>query len=354
MNNDRIDYLLNQILSGILIFYYKDQEYVLHPPSYVIKYKSGILYNKIINDEKYSDWIRESDMTRVMVRLGLWDKEADKTITTLEKKIESNKLKLYESLKKPDIFKITRKTLNSSRNRLNHLLGIKNNFKNNTLEGFAESAKSEYIICNTLHQDGKKIFAAERITDEHRQEYSLFNSLVHQVYKRSIPVDDVRALARSSIWKTYWSANKEHVLSGPVCDWTDDQRSLVNYSRMYDNVAEHPDCPPDSVIEDDDVLDGWFIYQRKKREREKKQSEFDNKRSNKKMDGAQEVFLMVNENQSAEEIMDLNDPISKARFQNKMNFLKQNRGKEIEESKLPDVQMDLMNQRAENKRINKR
>ena len=37
-----------------------------------------------------------------------------------------------------------------------------------------------------------------------------------------------------------------------------------------------------------------------------------------------------------------------------MNYLKQNRGKEIEESKLPDVQMDIMNQRAENQRINKR
>ena len=36
--------------------------------------------------------------------------ESDKTITSLEKKIEDNKLKLYESLKKPDVFKLTRKT----------------------------------------------------------------------------------------------------------------------------------------------------------------------------------------------------------------------------------------------------
>ncbi len=354
MNNDRTDYLLNQILSGILIFYYKDQEYILKPATYEIKYKSGILYNKIINDEKYSEWIRESDMTRMMIRIGIWDKESDKTITSLEKKIEDNKLKLYESLKKPDVFKLTRKTLSGSRKRLNHLLGIKNNFRNNTLEGFAETAKSEYIICNTLHQNGEKIFAVDKISDEHNQEYSLFNALVQEVYKRSISIDDIRTLARSNLWKTYWNANKDHILPGPVCDWTDDQRSLVNYSRMYDNVAEHPDSPPDSVIEDDDVLDGWFIFQKKKREREKKQAEFDNKRNNKKMDNAQEVFLMVNENQSAEEIMDLNDPMAKARFQSKMNYLKQNRGKEIEESKLPDVQMDIMNQRAENQRINKR
>ena len=358
MNNDRIDHLLNQILSGILIFYFKDKEYILKAPDHTLKYKSGILYNKIINDEKYSDWIREANMSRVMIKLGIWEKDTDKTIQSLEKKIEDNKLKLYESIKRPDVSKLIRKTLASTRGTLNHFLGIKNNFRNNTLEGFAESAKSEYIICNTLYENDKKIFETEDIYAKRGQEYTTFNNLVQEVYKRSVSVNDIRVLARSNIWKTYWNANKENVLSGPASDWTDDQRSLVNFSRMYDNVYENPDCPEDSVFEDDDLLDGWFIYQKKKRDREKKQAEFDKKNSkfdNKnKSNNAQEIFLMANENQSAEEIMDLNDPIAKARFKQKMGFLKDNKGKEIEESQLPDVQMEIMNQRAENQRMNKR
>ena len=350
MNNDRIDHLLNKILSGILIFYYKDKQYRLKSPNSIIRYKSCLLYEKIINDEKYSDWIRESDMTRIMIRLGLWDIESDKTITSLEKSIENNKLNLYENLKRPDVLKLTRKSLQSNKNRLNQLLNIKNNFRNNTLEGYAESAKSEYIICNTLYCNNKKIFKLEDINSKNHQEYNLFNSLVNEIYKQTVSVTDIRILARSSLWKTYWSANKEHIFNGPVSEWTDDQRSLVNYSRMYDNVYEHPDCPEDFVIEDDDMLDGWFIYQRKKREREKKQSKFNSVSKNKKIDSAQEIFLVPNENQTAEDIMDLNDPIAKARFKQKMNYLAKAKG-EIQEAELPDVKIDIMNQRAEMKRM---
>lgn len=359
MNNDRTDHLLNQILSGILIFYYKDKEYVLRPPDHILKYKSGILYNKIINDEKYSDWIREANMSKVMIKLGIWEKDSDKTIKSLEQKIEDNKLKLYESIKRPDVSKLIRKTLASTRNTLGRLMGIKNNFRNNTLEGFAESAKSEYIICNTLYENNKKIFETEDIFAQRGHEYTAFNNLVQEVYKRSISIEDIRTLARSNMWKTYWNANRDNVLPGSASDWTDDQRSLVNYSRMYDNVNEHPDCPEDFVIEDDDLLDGWFIYQRKKTEREKKQAEFDKKNSKlnskrNKGNDAQEIFLMPNEEQSAKDIMDLNDPIAKSRFKQKIAFLNKNKGKEIEESQLPDVQMDIMNQRAENQRNNKR
>ena len=350
MNNDRIDYLLNKILSGILIFYYNDQEYRLRPPNAIIKYKSCLLYNKIINDEKYSDWIRESDMTRVMIKLGLWENDSDKMVKSLEKTIEDNKLKLYENLKRPDVLKLTRKSLQSNKNRLNHLLSAKNNFRNNTLEGYAESIKSEYIICNTLYYKEDKIFENIDIDSKNDYEYKDFNAIGQEIYKQSTSVDEIRALSRSSLWKTYWSANKDNIFSGSVCDWTDDQRSLVNYSRMYDSVYEHPECPEDFVIEDDDILDGWFIYQRKKREREKNQSKFNTGHRNKKLDSAQEIFLIPNENQTAEEIMDLNDPIAKAKFKQKMQFLSKNKG-EIEEHKLPDVQMDIMNQRAEMKRM---
>lgn len=352
MNNDRIDYLLNRIITGIFIFYYRDQEYILRSPNALIKYKACLLYDKIINDEKYSSWIRESEMTRIMVQLGLWAQDSDKTMTKLDNNIEECKLKLYENLKRPDVFKLTKKTLQSYRNQLNYLSQIKNNFRNNTLEGFAESAKSEYIICNTLYANNKKIFKVSDINAKNTHNYNLFNTLIQEVYKDTISISDIRELSRTPQWKTYWCANKDRVFKGNVTSWTDDQRTLVNYSKMYDNVYEHPDCPEDSVINDDDVLDGWFIFQKKKREREQKQSQFNSTSKKNKLDNAQEIFLMPNENQTIEDIMDLNDPIAKARFKQKINYINKVNGS-VDEAKLPDVQMDLMNQRAEIKRTRK-
>lgn len=353
MTNDRIEYLLNKIISGILIFYYKDQEYKLKSPTPTIRYRSCLLYNKIINDEKYSSWIRESDTSRIMIQLGLWTADSDNMVTKLEKNIEDSKLKLYESLKRPDIFKLTKKAISGYRNQLNHLLNIKNNFRNNTLEGFAEAAKSEYIICNTLYCNNKKLFSIKDINSKNTHNYNLFNILVQEIYKQTISISEIRELSRSPQWKTYWCANKDHIFSGPVCSWTDDQRTLVNYSKMYDSVYEHPDCPEDRAIADDDVLDGWFIFQKKKREREQKQSKFNSAgKKNNKLDNAQEIFLMPNEDQTIEDILDLNDPIAKARFKQKINYINKVNGS-VDEAKLPDVQIDLMNQRAEIKRMRK-
>ena len=43
---------------------------------------------------------------------------------------------------------------------------------------------------------------------------------------------------------------------------------MVSFSRMYDGAYGSPECPPDKVIEDDDMFDGWLIDQRRTREKE--------------------------------------------------------------------------------------
>ena len=92
MTNEQIDLLLNRILSGNLIFFYDDQEYQLRCPTPQLKYQSCILYNDILSDEKYNTWIKEENMNRMMILLGIWDKDSHKMISTLEKKIEDLKL----------------------------------------------------------------------------------------------------------------------------------------------------------------------------------------------------------------------------------------------------------------------
>jgi len=352
MDNDRTDYLINRILSGILIFYYQNQEYELRPASTELKYRACLLYDKTINDEKYNDWIHEKNMIRVMISLGLWDEQSNKMVVSLEKSIEDNKVKLFESIKRPDNFKTTKKNLESLKRRLNRLLNIKSNFRNNTLQGYAESVKSEFLICNNLYHNKNRLFKNNYITSHNNVSYSFFNGLVQEIYKHEITVADIREVSRSPQWRTYWAANKENVLPGPVSKWTDDQRTLINYSRMYDNVYEHPDCPEDKVIEDDDTLDGWFIFQKRKREREKNQSKF-NSKTNSKLDKAQEIFLFPNENQTAEEIRELNDPVAKMKLKQKLNFINSASGT-VEDSQLPDVKADIMNQRAEIQRMKKK
>jgi hypothetical protein len=65
------------------------------------------------------------------------------------------------------------------------------------------------------------------------------------------------------------------------------------------------DCPSKDVIEDDDMLDGWFILQNKKREKEKAEAEFD-KNTNEKIKNSSEVFVMANNKNDKERIESMN------------------------------------------------
>lgn len=355
MTNEQIDLLLNRILSGNLIFFYDDQEYQLRCPTPQLKYQSCILYNKILSDEKYNSWIKAENMTRMMIALGVWNKDSDKMISSLEKKIEDLKLKLYESLRRPDQFKINKRAIKEARISLNKLNNTKANFRNNTLEGYAESVKSEFIIYNTIFKDDTKLFNKPFSQSDQNLSYSFFSNMVQEIYSHGISMENMKELARSPQWRSYWNCTKENIFPKTATEWTDDQRLLVSFSRMYDNVYEHPEAPDEKVINDDDVLDGWFIYQKKKREREKKENKSNRSfqsGSSKNMDKAQEVFLTPNEDQSIEEIMDLNDVGSRIKIKEKMNFIK-SKG-EVKESELPDVQIELANQRAEMMRSRKR
>lgn len=54
---------------------------------------------------------------------------------------------------------------------------------------------------------------------------------------------------------------------------TINQRNLLTWSKIYDNVQESLECPSEKVIEDDDMLDGWFLVQKLERERERVERE---------------------------------------------------------------------------------
>ena len=92
----------------------------------------------------------------------------------------------------------------------------------------------------------------------------------------------------------------------PDRELTFDQRNISIWSRMYDNVQESQECPADDVIQDDDLLDGWFIIQRKKQEKERLVSEVDNMTSNDRIANSQEIFVFTDNKQEAENINNAN------------------------------------------------
>ena len=152
-----------------------------------------------------------------------------------------------------------------------------------------------------------------------------------------IQTEEYREIARTEPFRSRWSMMKENTFGNSF--HTNDQLALMMYSRMYDNVYEHPEKPIDKVIEDDDMLDGWFAKERKKAEEDRKKKDLENSVSGRHDDKAGELFVMANNKQAANKVRNVNDLHSRIRMKQRESAIKERNT--VEEGQLPDVQMEL-------------
>jgi hypothetical protein len=347
MNNDNdIENFLYRILCGYTCFEYNDEQYILKSPNSDIRYRATILYNKIISEEKYHNWIREENIEATMISSGVWGRNTEDVIKGLYKRLDDLKIQLYKSWIMPSQQKPIRKNIEHIKRELNKILSIKNNFYNHTLEGYASSIKNEYIICQTLYKNTKLVFDFNNISSS--KSYLDFNNISQEIEALTVNISDIKKLARSPSWKSYWTANKNHsVFSGPVSEWSEEQRLLYKLSQMYDNIYEHPECPEDIVIEDDDMLDGWLLLQQRERVKAKKQKSLE--LNNKKIKDSNEVFLFPKSQEEFADVMALNSDEARLDIQEKMRFIEAKGS--AEDSELPDVKRNIQLQlNALNKR----
>lgn len=331
MINQDLEYILHRIISGKTYFTFDKERYCLQAPSLDIKQRALEIYFDIVNEEKFFGWLRESNLDNLLINLGYWDLGTQNKIKELEKKIEKLKIDLYKNRLNSKMVKSLRTNIKNSNKELNRILSYKNDLYQNTLEGYANSIKNEYILCHSLYKNNQLVF---KFNDN--SSYIYFNSLISASNDYSIDIQDIKKLARSGIWRSIWSCDKNNPfgINGSV-RLHDDQKALINLSIMYDSVYDHPECPEDSVIEDDDMLDGWMLFQKDKNRKEKAKSQAAVSSVHK---NAQEVFIMANSQEDLENISDLNDDYNKMIIKSRMDTVKQKGS--ISHFDMPDVVRD--------------
>ena len=156
-------------------------------------------------------------------------------------------------------------------------------------------------------------------------------------------MDEIKTVARSNTWKSYWNIGKTSVFSKPVMQLSDEQKSLINYTMMYDNIMEHPEAPEEEVLADEDMLDGWIAYQKDKEKRDKMESSTSGVHS-----GASEVFLMANNQNDADTIYAMNDMEANSIIKARQDKVKEKGS--VDMTDLPDVQRDINEQMMSSRR----
>jgi len=291
MNVDQRTKLLHRIMSDYFIILINNNKYIIRRPTSDIQYQAQLVHENILLQNRFNDWMGENECISHLISIGRWTVDGDQKMDEIEKYIENQKVELYQSVAQPNKVKQIRKQLFHAKEILGKLHDVKYSLYSFTLRGFAQSVKQQYILEHTIYHNDKLLSDIS---------YKLLEQIKIKMCDFLISHTEFRELARTDPWRSYWGVI-DNPFSKSIVELDYDKRTLMTYSKMYDNIAESPECPDEKVLEDDDMLDGWMILQKRSRDEKKNEKHTDNvvNHLSAKYQNASEIFVPV---QSKEEI----------------------------------------------------
>ena len=341
MDEGRRNFLTYQIVSGIKFITINGIRYKLVAPSKELKLLAEHVYQDTMQALRFDNLITTEKSKMFLLRLGIWGPNDDESLKTLEKHLDDKKVSLYRALYDTDRQTRIRRTIKGAKRSVNKAYGRKHSLDYMTLDYHAFLTKRKFLVGMCLRDSHDK-----SVYNEHDFEHSnsaVLEKVAKKLDEDVINIEEYRELARSDPWRSIWSIGKETCMGVPVIDWTDDQKMLVTFAKMYNNAYQSMECPSDDVFEDDDMFDGWMIDQRRTREKEQKQKELDTTKNI--PDSAQEVFVFAPTREDADNVYDLNDATGRMKIKQRTEMIEQLGS--VEAKDLPDTQMELRNQQRE-------
>ncbi len=264
--------------------------------------------------------------------IGVLPRDVDAKIKRLENDLDKIKEKLWLYHLDPAKAKAMRQAIKDTKRAYIKLLSDRHSLDHLTIEGYAEMARTLCLFSFCLQK-----INGEKVTNSSH----LIEKAVIKVSSEKSTNEEIRELARTEPWKSIWNAHGDRYFGRET---TEEQRTLILYSKMYDSVYKSSESPPEYIIHDDDLLDGWIIHQRKESEREKKTS---NKKGGPNFD-ADEIYLFKDkkdgrtDNEFISETDGMNSLEAKIIKGQRSAALKV-KGK-LSEAQLPDIQRELQMQ----------
>lgn len=339
MEHKEINLYLSRILSGFYIFLFQNTKYKLVYPNISVKYEAEIYASNEYENNKYNTWITDEDIVNMLIDVGLWNYNGDEQLKKMEQEIEDNKVELFKNILNPNKIKSIRRSLSNIRHSYYKYTNIRHSLDHLTSQGFATTLKNQYLLINSIRDMNDNLVFSDMINVD----YLVVNNMSSIINDNIIDVSILKKIARNELWRNYWSCNKNNIFDKSPINWTDEQRTLVLFTKMYDSAYEHPECPQDSVIEDDDMFDGWMILQRRENEKIRSKKRAEKILDGKKLNNAQEVFLMASSKEEADNIYNLNNASSRHIINERNNVILSS-DQEISETNLPDVLRNLQMQ----------
>jgi hypothetical protein len=331
---------LARILSGEIRCYIKSYLFFVRRPTLQQCYTAEEIYQETYESLKYDTELRsEEEFLDFMFDNELWTMKDQERMASLEEDIEDIKVQLFESSLQSIERQRVRKILDAGRKELNDLSDRRHKFDYLTRTGAAASARYRYILGCSLFFENNLPYWNSDICWDRPDNY--LDQILDQVLEKRLIESDFRELSRSEPWLSTWNIREfcgRGLFDKAATELTDEQKALCTWSHAYETIRQHPECPHDTILDDDDMLDGWMIIQRRKREHEQAKKQGEDK-LNDKIRNAHEVYLPAESIEDARRIHKMNDPVAAMWWQKRISTLK-SKGI-VNELDMPDTRQRL-------------
>ena len=318
-------------------------------PSRETRYNASEIYRDVWQEAHLEGVLTDTDLLILLQERKLWTPEMQAEFDLLKEKIEDMKIGLLDTWSRSNAQLAIRHALDIGKKEAERLLNIRHCLDHITCEGIAAAARARYLTgYSLLRPDGSPYWDD---TSDWDKPDAVVDEVIEYLVRNRLGEAQLREIARKDPWHSMWASRKfvgKGLFDVPSVDLTDDQRYLMMWSSIYDSVRESSDAPNDSVLEDDDMLDGWLLKQKRAREASIASNAAD-KIGNEKIKSADEVYVPVDSAEDAMKVSKLNDiQASNIKAQRLAHLKKMGKANEME---MPDTwqrfQMEVAKQQSE-------
>lgn len=285
----------SRIIAGYIRY---NKELRVYWPNKDVLYEANEIYMEVYNESRDKGLLTNKELYAHMLANSLLESDLDSEVKALNLQLDSLKIEAFNIVSKGNSPTGIKSKIEQNKARTSKLLVHKHRYDHLSCEGVATFAKWTFILDNSLYLRNGQRYAADDITVTDLLEFWNISRLTDEHF---------RELARTDPWTSYWQSKATAFFALPDSELNDEQRRMVMWSKMYDNIRESPDAPSDTVFQDDDALDGWLLIQRKKRERDKKSKQVEDGIKSNKIKNSQDVMVKAWTPEQAGEINSLND-----------------------------------------------
>lgn len=297
----KLGYKFYSILNGYFYIKVNKAKYKIVYPSLEVKYKAEELYVDIMEDSKFeTSYLNNQQVFDILQHYKFWSPEMQERLKFCKDQVEEHKIELYLNYQNSEKREENRLQLKQLRDNINKLETAKHSLDYLKLDHYANSVKNQYIISQRiLDNNDQNVFN----NDYEDMDLASLAKFLKPIEEHMVSAQDIRNIVKGDLWGSY---KVQDNVFGPSIYLNDDQRNLLTLDKMYSNVKEHKDCPSDAIINDNDALDGWFLFQNRKVKKQNLQSKLKSRLTG-KVAKHDNIYIFANSPEEKKAIYDLND-----------------------------------------------